>query len=54
MSKQKKILLTVAAIAFYIGAFDFYIDGNEEAGLMGTVAGTICLVGLLTDARKQK
>lgn len=54
MTRAKRILLTIAAAAFYIGAVGFFIDNNIEAGLMGTAAGTICLAGLLAAARKKK
>lgn len=54
MSKMKKILLTVAAIAFYIGTIGFFNGDNEEAGLLGIVAGTICLATVLMDVRKNK
>lgn len=54
MKKAQIILYTIVCIAFYIGAVFFFIDGNNAAGAMGTVAGTLSLAALLMNLRKQK
>lgn len=52
--RMRKISLAVVTAAFYIGAILFFADDNIEAGLMGTVAGTLVLAALLANIRKQR
>jgi hypothetical protein len=54
MKKAQIIIYAIACIAFYSGAVFFFIDGNNAAGTMGMVAGTLSLAALLMNLRKQK
>lgn len=53
MKKVKIILYVITCIAFYFGAVCFFVDGNNVAGIIGTVAGTLFFLSGLLILRKK-
>lgn len=49
---NKKLLFTIAMVAFYLGAIGFFISNHFILGAVNMASGTIMLVALLGLAKK--